>query len=103
MDIREFEHVLMRAALRARQGNPQGMVIIDQSHLGMLQSNGKVEKANQSNKGMTISLKEAVEQTQKELISQQVESCGGNWSKAAENLQVDRSNLYRIAKRLGIK
>ncbi|MGK0290625.1 MAG: anaerobic nitric oxide reductase transcription regulator [bacterium] len=102
-NIREFEHVLIRAALRAGQGNPQGIVIIDQSHLGMLQNNGKSENTNQNNKDITISLKEAVEQTQKELISKEVESCDGNWSKAAENLQVDRSNLYRMAKRLGIK
>ena len=48
-------------------------------------------------------LREAVEQFQRQLILSSLEQHQGSWSQAARKLQLDRANLSRLAKRLGIK
>ncbi len=50
-----------------------------------------------------LSLKAATEEFQKQQIIQILSQTGGNWSLAAKQLDVDRANLARLAKRLGIK
>jgi transcriptional regulator with GAF, ATPase, and Fis domain len=40
---------------------------------------------------------------QRDLILGAVEHSGGNWAAAARQLGISRSNLHKLAKRLGIK
>ena len=47
-------------------------------------------------------MRELVEAYQKDLIVHALEVTNGTWSKAAEFLQMDRGNLYRMGKKLGV-
>jgi len=51
----------------------------------------------------TPSLAAATEAFQRRLVQRSVDAAGGNWSEAARRLGVDRANLHRVARRLGIK
>jgi anaerobic nitric oxide reductase transcription regulator len=53
--------------------------------------------------GSGLSLKTATEEFQKQQIIHILSQTAGNWSLAAQQLGVDRANLARLAKRLGIK
>lgn len=100
-NVRELEHTLMRAGLRVIQ---RGENLIRMSHLGLeeaTQTNGKSE--NRSLPKEPVVMREMVELYQKELIEHALEQCDGVWAQAAEFLQMDRGNLYRMGKRLGIK
>jgi two-component system nitrogen regulation response regulator NtrX len=48
------------------------------------------------------SFKDATDAYQREFIVHKLAECDGNVSKAAENMGVDRSHLYRRMKNLGI-
>jgi anaerobic nitric oxide reductase transcription regulator len=50
-----------------------------------------------------LSLTDATDEFQRRLIAREVERADGNWAAAARLLGLDRSNLHRIAKRLGMK
>ncbi len=47
-------------------------------------------------------MRELVESYQKQLIEHALSESNGVWAKAAEFLQMDRGNLYRMGKKLGI-
>ncbi|WP_035158523.1 hypothetical protein [Cobetia crustatorum] len=47
-------------------------------------------------------LRDATEGFQREHIRQIWQDCEGNWAEAARRLKVDRGNLYRQARRLGV-
>ena len=49
-----------------------------------------------------MSLKAATDEFQKQQILQMLQNTAGNWSQAAKLLDLDRANLSRLAKRLGI-
>jgi len=49
-----------------------------------------------------MSLKAATEAFQKRVIAHALQQADGNWAHAAKQLQMDRSNLIRMAKRLNI-
>ncbi|MNE94987.1 Regulatory protein LuxO [compost metagenome] len=48
-------------------------------------------------------LREAVDHYQRQLITASLERQAQNWAAAARELGLDRANLLRLAKRLGIK
>jgi anaerobic nitric oxide reductase transcription regulator len=48
-------------------------------------------------------LRSATEQYQRQLISAALERHQDNWASAARELGLDRANLGRMAKRLGMK
>jgi anaerobic nitric oxide reductase transcription regulator len=48
-------------------------------------------------------LRETIENFQRQEILRAVEIHSGNWSAAARSLGTHRSNLHNLAKRLGIK
>ena len=121
-NVRELEHCISRAALRARsQQKNLSIISIAQEHLGELTSNmnqlnskqvqpnsdSKVDSDLNSTetqlKQQTLSLKTATENYQRQLIQDVLKETQGNWSATARQLQVDRGNLNRLAKRLGIK
>ncbi|MCK4857280.1 MAG: sigma-54-dependent Fis family transcriptional regulator [candidate division Zixibacteria bacterium] len=52
--------------------------------------------------GAQLPLKEAVAQFEREYIEATMNACGGNISKAAASLDLDRSYLYRKMKQLGL-
>ncbi len=48
-------------------------------------------------------LSEAVDGCQRQAILKALERCGQNWAGAARLLEVDPSNLHKLARRLGLK
>jgi anaerobic nitric oxide reductase transcription regulator len=48
------------------------------------------------------SLRQAVEALQRRLIHDALVRHAGNWAAAARELGLDRANLYRLKKRLGL-
>ena len=50
-----------------------------------------------------LPLKQQVELCQRQAIQQALERAEGNWSLAAKQLEVDYSNLHKLAKRLQLK
>ena len=47
-------------------------------------------------------LRQAVDAFERQLIERALHEAQGNWAAAARRLQVDRANLLRLARRLGV-
>ena len=108
-NVRELEHVVSRAALKAlSRGALRGdMVMLDTALLDLdlpqplAGPAPSVSTTTAPTAGMA--LREAVEATQREAIARALAAHGGNWAEAARTLQVDASNLHKLARRLGLK
>lgn len=110
-NVRELEHVLSRAALLAKQHTNQGITCIDVVHLSDLDGlnieyEASIASTNQSLEKDSVNnldLKLETEQFQRQKIQQALDNAQLNWSQAARLLSMDRANLVRLAKRLGIE
>lgn len=107
-NVRELEHVISRAAIKAlSQGASPEEIITLQSALLDIDLNIKMPvqaSASLSEQAkLTISMKQAIQQVQSQLITQALAKQNNNWSKAAKQLDIDPSNLHKLAQRLGIK
>ena len=109
-NIRELEHVLSRAALKAQKDERarNGSVItIDVNYLD-LETNAGNEQPLVTNEQTAarplpeLSLKEAVDLFKHDYITQHMTYYQGNMSAVARALKVDRSNLFRTIQRLNI-
>ncbi len=103
-NVRELEHAILRAALRAANGRRRETVVIDATALDLpaaaptiLQATPAPPEADQ------MSLEEAVDALKRQRIGDMVDRCHGNWAEAARRLGLDRGNLHRMAKRLGMR
>ena len=110
-NVRELEHVISRAALFAKADIPSGITVISKNHLKGLQID-RDEKEGMQNTVMTerhsiakepINFRLETEAYQRNLIRNTLDNTNGNWTEAAKFLSMDRANLARLAKRLGIK
>ncbi len=104
-NIRELEHVISRSALKAKQTQWRKQIIrIEPQHCDLQPAElAPVIKPSQPIKSVEgVSLKQASDDFQRQLIKQALEANELNWSAAARALQVDRANLVRLAKRLNI-
>ncbi len=104
-NVRELQHVLMRAALRASSCSDSEPGVITAQHLGLdivtdsQQTSSTINTLiNRENKPYS----EIIADVQRQIISQALEENDHVWAKAARQLQLDRGNLYRQAKRLGL-
>lgn len=112
-NVRELEHVISRAALFAKADTPTGITVISPVHLTGLQISQEVKERIQNqtsnmakNPNETrekIDFRLETEAYQRSLIRTVLDEMNGNWTKAAEHLSMDRANLARLAKRLGIR
>lgn len=106
-NVRELDHAILRAVLRAARAQPRGPVLVDVVHLG-LQTPGSpalpgVAESGSSPPEVAVSLASATTAFQRRRIERTVEASGGNWAEAARRLGMDRGNLHRLARRLGLK
>ncbi|MGX9416384.1 nitric oxide reductase transcriptional regulator NorR [Vibrio sp. RC27] len=112
-NVRELEHVINRATLRAkaRQRNGETKVIsvtvddigeLDITQVHDNQSNQPVVHPP-NNIDYQQGLREATNTFQAKIIRQALIDSNFNWAKAGRELNVDRANLTRLAKRLGIE
>ena len=122
-NVRELEHVIGRAALRAisRGAGRSEIVTLEPAHLDLdiapvgssmtdAVSMSTVDAArplpNRVSEAATsgdLALKPALDAYQRQLIRQALAGCGDNWAAAARALDIDPSNLHKLARRLGIK
>jgi anaerobic nitric oxide reductase transcription regulator len=104
-NIRELEHVISRALLRLSK--KPGAVNIKRLELNDIDIpkseivNTLIETSVPDD--IQVSLLSLVNAFQKQVIKQRLEKHNNNWSMTAKSLEVDRSNLYRLGKRLGLK
>lgn len=103
-NVRELQHVLMRAALRAAAKSGGNTGVIEPNHLGLDLSNALAEESPNIEVVSTEdkSLKEATEDFQRQIIQKVMLDNDNVWAKAARQLGLDRANLNRQAKRLGL-
>ncbi len=114
-NIRELEHTISRASLKAMSNlmaNHNRIVTIHPDHLN-LSNSVQVTITESSGNPMPPSLiqddseigsmRESVDNFQRQLISQLMERHNDNWTVVAQQLDIDRGNLHRLAKRLELK
>lgn len=98
-NVRELEHALTRAALHAIQ---QAHTTINIDHFDILPHRSDVKTTSSFFPIHPESMRELVEVYQKLLIEHALRQSDGVWSKAADFLHMDRGNLYRMGKKLGV-
>jgi anaerobic nitric oxide reductase transcription regulator len=120
-NVRELEHVISRAALQAKASSASAIVKIQSQHLGYLSNTPLVSDVmasppeRQSHPvefhhvlqtdniaSRHMSLKQSTDAFQRQYIVQVLQEEQANWTLAAKRLGVDRANLSRLAKRLGV-
>jgi anaerobic nitric oxide reductase transcription regulator len=107
-NVRELEHVISRASLKAKaKPTTTGIVSLNREFLELPATasgeNSVVKPAElKSLLPSSMDLKTATNEFQKQCILIAITQADGNWSEAARSLKIDRANLIRMAKRLGI-
>lgn len=106
-NVRELEHVISRAALKAKQSQwQQAIITIEPEHcelnLSTIKPASLIAPVAPKTHHSALSLKQATDAFTHHLITQQLEHHQFNWAATARALHVDRANLVRLAKRLGI-
>ncbi len=107
-NVRELEHLISRAALKAIQARPERprVLTIELTALGLdaqPQSSAPPFAHNNSSTARGHDLKESIDIYQSSLISEALTRHHGKWSEVARELGIDRANLNRLAKRLGLR
>jgi anaerobic nitric oxide reductase transcription regulator len=112
-NVRELENVLFRAVLRAGAEVAHGQtVVLAPRHLGLDVSDGDVAGASPraapatQPAGPALSagtLREQVDEFQRDAIRRALAAHHGNWAAAARALGLHRSNLHHLAQRLGLR
>jgi anaerobic nitric oxide reductase transcription regulator len=131
-NVRELEHVISRAALKAVSRGAQrtdivtlGTELLDlegvapllpaPSGLGAVASSSVAAAGPAAEAAGPLAdaaapagaderpLRDRVDACQRQAIQQALAACHGNWSQAARRLEVDPSNLHKLARRLGVK
>jgi anaerobic nitric oxide reductase transcription regulator len=106
-NVRELENVIARAVLRSSAGcRNEELVVVAPHHLGIEPPSSGISNERRRTGGQTTParpLRGSVENFQRDLIRAAVEHRDGNWAAAARELGINRSNLHKLAKRLGIK
>jgi len=108
-NVRELENIISRAILKASKEYSAGQtVVIDPIHLGGDISTDPVQIQQSKSEVVfalpaAVSLRRAVEDFQRNLISRTVAGKHGNWAAAARDLGMHRSNLHNLATRLGLR
>ena len=107
-NARELENAVARATLRAAARTRRGdTVVLELSDLDGIDpsqpANPEADTGEGKPEAAPLPLRDAVDQLQRRLIAAAVEEHHGNWAAAARALDVERSNLHRLALRLGLK
>ena len=110
-NVRELEHLLARSALKAlsAQAPRPRILTLHAADLGLAPSTGTAlppavgESAGHAGSDAVLPLRDALAEHERRLIGQSLEKHGHNWAAAARELGLDRANLNRSARRLGLK
>ncbi len=108
-NVRELEHVISRAALKAVSRGaerndivtlPPGLLDLDGIDAPLTDIDPPLPQSNRH--GIPMRLRDVVDAAQRQHIRQALDTCAGNWAEAARQLDVDPSNLRKLARRLGL-
>lgn len=110
-NVRELEHVMGRASLKLlSRGVGRSDIATITVNLLDLEAVGSVSPASgpgaavgERAPGAALSLREQVDQLQRQAIRQALQGADGQWAHAARLLGIDGSNLHKLARRLGLK
>lgn len=109
-NVRELEHVISRAAVKLlSRGASRVQILTLEPDLLDLDSSAEqsaslVPVSAQGAPDVRVqALRESVENCQRQSIQQALETFAGNWASAARALELDPSNLHKLARRLGLK
>jgi anaerobic nitric oxide reductase transcription regulator len=115
-NVRELEHVISRAALKAvsRGARRTDIVTLPPELLdldgatpppaaGASAPASNAAQDDTDSPAAALHLRDAVDATQRRHIRRTLDACDGNWAHAARRLDVDPSNLHKLARRLGLK
>jgi anaerobic nitric oxide reductase transcription regulator len=108
-NVRELENIISRAVLKASFDVPRGdPMVIYPPHLGGDFVPAHLSERLPSPEEKTIftkdfSFNEAVRAYKIRMIQKATDKNNGNWAAAARDLNMHRSNLHNLAKRLGLK
>jgi anaerobic nitric oxide reductase transcription regulator len=108
-NVRELDHLLGRAVLRASAGTGRDApTLIGPEHLQIGRDTSEAADPDAVPGGAATAevsgrtLKEAVEETKRIMVSRAVAAHDGNWAAAARSLGMARGNLHHMARRLGL-
>ena len=117
-NVRELEHLIGRSALRAFAAHPGRSRILTLAAKDLelpvrttpaMSDDTPTESASPSthapalaDPSPSMTLRETLDHTERALIERALASNGGSWAATARELGIDRANLKRSAKRLGI-
>ncbi|CAO3440528.1 nitric oxide reductase transcriptional regulator NorR [Azospirillum endophyticum] len=112
-NVRELEHAIGRGAIRARVAHPPegGVLTLTPADLGLEEGDGmsppepvlRPRRPDQADDLPDLLLRDAVEDLERRMIRAHLARHDGNWAQAARSLGLDRSNLFRLARRLGLR
>jgi anaerobic nitric oxide reductase transcription regulator len=109
-NVRELEHVISRAALKLlSRGASRTQILtlepdlLDLDHAVRRPGASEQLQAQDTPVPAACSMREAVETCQRQSIQQALELCADNWASAARLLELDPSNLHKLARRLRLK
>jgi anaerobic nitric oxide reductase transcription regulator len=115
-NVRELEHLIGRAVLRAQAQGSEGarrILSVDARALDLplpvAVSGAGAALASPETAGSPViagpgqGLKQALDDFQRGHIAAVLQRHDGNWAACARELEVDRANLHRLARRLGLK
>jgi anaerobic nitric oxide reductase transcription regulator len=105
-NVRELEHLIGRAALKAMAGGERKRILsIGAELLDLAPAAPPSAPAGDADGSAAPlgDLRQAVEQFQRQRIVAALERHAHNWAAAARELGLDRANLHRLARRLGLR
>jgi len=108
-NVRELEHVVLRATLRAAAGRRHEPVVVTPRHtfmpveLGLNAPHRDTPSPQLTAAYDGLSLSDATDRFRADRIREALVANDGNWAAAARDLGVERSNLHRLGKRLGLR
>jgi anaerobic nitric oxide reductase transcription regulator len=106
-NVRELEHVISRAALKAlSRGANRGVIMTLEPQvldLDVSASAAAIDTPEERVDAPLRPLSVTVDECQRQAIFRALERCGQNWAGAARLLEIDPSNLHKLARRLGLK
>ena len=116
-NVRELEHVISRAALKALSRGVDrneivtleaGLLDLDALDESVATPRGDAPMAPAAGGALSLAaptgtLRDAVDACQRQVLNAALVAHGGNWAQAARTLDVDPSNLHKLARRLGLK
>ncbi|PAU52915.1 nitric oxide reductase transcription regulator [Pseudomonas sp. PIC25] len=105
-NVRELEHLIGRAALKAlaASGERPRILSIGAADLDLQPRRSPGEQADVvAVPGPAVELRQALDDYQRQLIAAALQRNQDNWAATARDLGLDRANLHRLARRLGLK